>query len=188
MIGTAHNIDPGSQVCSSIVGQDKRSKLASTPYNVVEIIISSTFSMTTGFFLIIRGTRQFTCLFCGNCQQLYNIQMNKIKQRVGTVWLCCLLEKTLPTPDVWRTFYKMWVLHRRWTSLKPSPNYYRLHCDLFPYLAAVGSSLDVASTHLMVFHSAIQVGRTITDLVLNHGEASFFQDTVTPRTWGTPPS
>lgn len=53
MIGITHNADPGSQVCFSMITQDKRSKLASATYNVVEIVISSpTFSMTTGFFLL----------------------------------------------------------------------------------------------------------------------------------------
>lgn len=37
----------------------------------------------------------------------------------------------------------------------------------------------------MVSHSAVQVGRPITDLVLDHGETSFFQYAFASRTCNT---
>lgn len=49
-----------------------------------------------------------------------------------------------------------------------------------PYLAAVYPSLDVSGAHLVVSDSAVQVGRTIADLVLDHRETSFLQDALTP--------
>lgn len=57
----------------------------------------------------------------------------------------------------------------------------------FSYLAAVCSSLDVSSTHLVVSHSAVQVGWTIADLVLDHRETGFLQDAFASRTCNTPP-
>lgn len=53
------------------------------------------------------------------------------------------------------------------------------------YLAAVGSSLDVPCTHLVVFDSTVQIRRTVADLVLDHRETSFLQDTITSSTWDT---
>lgn len=48
----------------------------------------------------------------------------------------------------------------------------------FPYLATVCSSLNISSTHLVVFDSAVQVGWTITDLVLDHRETGFLQGAI----------
>lgn len=56
----------------------------------------------------------------------------------------------------------------------------------FLYLAAVCSSLNVSCTHLVVFDSAVQVGWTITDLVLDHREPSFLQDALASCTCNTP--
>lgn len=53
------------------------------------------------------------------------------------------------------------------------------------YLAAVGSSLDVSGTHLVISDSAVQVGRAVADLVLDHGEARLLQDAITSRTCST---
>ena len=38
----------------------------------------------------------------------------------------------------------------------------------------------------MIFDSVVQVGRTITDLVLDHRETSFLQDALTSRICNTP--
>lgn len=53
------------------------------------------------------------------------------------------------------------------------------------YLAAVGSSLDVSGTHLVVSNSAVQVRRAVADLVLDDGEARLLQDAVASRTCST---
>lgn len=57
-------------------------------------------------------------------------------------------------------------------------------CLFVVYLAAVASSLDVSSAHLVISDSAVQVGRPVADLVLDDGEAHLLQEAVAARTCG----
>ena len=52
------------------------------------------------------------------------------------------------------------------------------------YLAAVSSSLDVPGTHLVGLHPAVEVGRPVADLVLNHRESRLLQNAFSARPWG----